>query len=194
MSPIPTSGKFLSLIPTANYQRVIGSLKGGEGYFKRPTGIAVDSAAERIYVTDTLRNKIYMLDMQGNILQQIGQKALATRVQFSHRVAPERQRLDRGGCHEFPRAGTRSFRRLQVRHRTNRRQHGRDVPSQRDRRWIPKATSIVVDGLWGIVQVFNRQGRLAVLLWTAWHRPRDNFNCRLGCLLIMTTGFLWWIP
>jgi len=48
-------------------------LKGGEGYFKRPTGIAaVDSAAQRIYVTDTLRDKIFVLDMQGHVLQSIG--------------------------------------------------------------------------------------------------------------------------
>ena len=45
--------------------RAIGSLKGGEGYFKRPTGIAVDSAAQRIYVTDTLRDKVFVLDMEG---------------------------------------------------------------------------------------------------------------------------------
>src|SRR5208283_4260511 len=65
-------GKIFVYDPNGKYQRAIGSLKGGEGYFKRPTGIAVDSAAQRIYVTDTLRNQIYMLDMQGNILQQIG--------------------------------------------------------------------------------------------------------------------------
>ena len=52
--------------------RTIGALKGGEGYFKRPTGIAVDSAAQRIYVTDTLRDKVFVLDMQGNVLQSIG--------------------------------------------------------------------------------------------------------------------------
>ena len=57
------SGKFL---------RVIGSLKGGEGYFKRPTGIAVDSAAQRIYVTDTLRDQVFVLDMEGNIVGKFG--------------------------------------------------------------------------------------------------------------------------
>jgi DNA-binding beta-propeller fold protein YncE len=61
-------GKFL---------RAIGSLKGGEGYFKRPTGIAVDSAAQRIYVTDTLRDQVFVLDMQGNVLQTIGKTAKA---------------------------------------------------------------------------------------------------------------------
>ena len=54
------------------YKRAIGSLKGGEGYFKRPTGIAVDSAEQHIYVTDTLRDRIYMMDMQGSVLRVIG--------------------------------------------------------------------------------------------------------------------------
>ena len=55
--------------PSGKFLRVIGSLKGGEGYFKRPTGIAVDSAAQRIYVTDTLRDQVFILDMQGKVLQ-----------------------------------------------------------------------------------------------------------------------------
>src|SRR6202007_1300357 len=65
-------GKIFVFNANGKYQRAIGSLKGGEGYFKRPTGIAVDSQAQRIYVTDTLRNKIYVMDMQGSVLQTIG--------------------------------------------------------------------------------------------------------------------------
>src|SRR5579871_1442017 len=64
------SGKIFVFNSDGKFQHAIGSLKGGEGYYKRPTGIAVDSAAQRIYVTDTLRNKIFMLDMQGNVLEQ----------------------------------------------------------------------------------------------------------------------------
>ena len=60
--------------PGGKFVRAIGSLKGGEGYFKRPTGIAVDSAAQRIYVTDTLRDEIFVLDMQGAVLQTIGKR------------------------------------------------------------------------------------------------------------------------
>lgn len=56
------------------FQHALGSLKGGEGYFKRPTGIAVDSAAQRIYVTDTLRDQVFVLDMNGTVLQTIGQE------------------------------------------------------------------------------------------------------------------------
>ena len=57
------NGKFL---------RTFGSLKGGEGYFKRPTGIAVDSAAGQVYVTDTLRDQVFILDMQGTVVKTIG--------------------------------------------------------------------------------------------------------------------------
>src|ERR1035441_79629 len=66
------SGKIFVFDGEGKFRRVLGSLKGGEGYFKRPTGIAVDSAGQRIYVTDTLRDKIYVLDMQGQVMQTIG--------------------------------------------------------------------------------------------------------------------------
>ena len=49
-------------------------MKGGEGFFKRPTGIAIDSAAQRIYITDTLRDKVFVLDMNGSVLQTIGKR------------------------------------------------------------------------------------------------------------------------
>ena len=39
------AGKIFVFEPSGKYVRAIGSLKGGEGYFKRPTGIAVDSTA-----------------------------------------------------------------------------------------------------------------------------------------------------
>jgi DNA-binding beta-propeller fold protein YncE len=66
------AGKIFVFDAKGKFQRVIGSLKGGEGFFKRPTGIAVDSPAQKIFVTDTLRNKIFVLDMQGSILNTIG--------------------------------------------------------------------------------------------------------------------------
>jgi DNA-binding beta-propeller fold protein YncE len=68
------SGKIFVFDANGKYKRAIGSLRGGEGYFKRPTGLAVDSAEQRIYVTDTLRDKIFVLDMGGNVLKTIGDK------------------------------------------------------------------------------------------------------------------------
>jgi DNA-binding beta-propeller fold protein YncE len=66
------SGRIFVFDSNGKFKRLIGALRGGEGYFKRPTGIAVDSAAQRIYVTDTARNKVFILDMQGQVLQTIG--------------------------------------------------------------------------------------------------------------------------
>jgi len=67
------AGKIFVFDNENKFRRVIGSIKGGEGYFKRPTGIAVDSVGQRIFVSDTLRHKIFVLDMQGSILKTIGQ-------------------------------------------------------------------------------------------------------------------------
>lgn len=146
--------------PNGKFLRVIGSLKGGEGYFKRPTGIAIDSAAQRIYVTDTLRNQVFVLDMQGTVLQTIGKEGetagdfnfptelrlvgmdLLVVDAMNFRV----QAFDRSGKFEF------TFGKLG------------DNPGAMFR---PKAVAVdsegdmyVVDSLWGIVQVFNRQGQL----------------------------------
>jgi DNA-binding beta-propeller fold protein YncE len=100
------AGEIFVFEPSGKYLRAIGSLKGGEGYFKRPTGIAVDSAAQRIYVTDTLRDEGFVLDMQGNMLQTIGKNRPSRgRVQSSHRAAAGWAEPDGGGCDELPRAG-----------------------------------------------------------------------------------------
>lgn len=66
------AGKIFVFDAGGKFQRAIGSLRGGEGYFKRPTGIAVDSAADRIYVTDTLRDQVFIMDMKGSVLQKFG--------------------------------------------------------------------------------------------------------------------------
>lgn len=68
------TGRVFVYEPGGKFRRYIGALKGGEGYFKRPTGIAVDSAAQRIYVTDTWRDKVFVLDMKGEVLNSIGKK------------------------------------------------------------------------------------------------------------------------
>ena len=68
------AGKVFVFNAAGKFQRVIGSLKGGEGFFKRPTGIAVDSSAQRLYVTDTWRDRIYVLDLAGHVLETIGKR------------------------------------------------------------------------------------------------------------------------
>lgn len=66
------SGKVFVFGPNGKFLRVLGSLKGGEGFFKRPTGIAIEPETQRLYVTDTLRDKVYVLDAKGLVERTIG--------------------------------------------------------------------------------------------------------------------------
>jgi DNA-binding beta-propeller fold protein YncE len=146
--------------PNGKFVRTIGSLKGGEGYFKRPTGIAVDSAAQKIYVTDTLKDKVFVLGMDGTILQSIGKSGSADgefnlptelRITGNQLLVVDAmnfriQRFDLSGkfLNSIGSLG--------------------DSPGSFFR---PKALSIdseghiyVVDSLWGMVQVFDETGQL----------------------------------
>lgn len=154
------AGKVFVFEPSGKFKRALGSLKGGEGYFKRPTGIAVDSAAQKIYITDTLRDRIFVLDMDGRVLTSIGKRGggdgefnLPTELlvhdqnlyvvdAMNFRV----QYLDRAGAYqtEIGRLGDTSG--------TMFRPKGIALDSE-DHLYV-------VDGLWGIVQVFDQQGRL----------------------------------
>lgn len=154
------SGKIFVFNPDGKLHRVIGSLKGGEGYFKRPTGIAVDSAAQQIYITDTLRNRIFVLDMQGIVLKTIGKPGSGSgefnfptelRLQGPDLIVVDAmnfrvQVLDRSGNFES-----------EIGH----------VGEERGGFFRPKGVAVdseghvyVVEALSGIIQVFNRQGNL----------------------------------
>lgn len=152
------AGKFL---------RAIGSLKGGEGYFKRPTGIAVDSAAQRIYVTDTLRDKIFVLGIDGVVLGTIGQEGEGNG-EFNR---PTDLRLNGDSLlvvdsmnfrvQAFDRAG-------KFQYAIGKLEAGQEVMIQ------PGSVSVdsegdlyVVDGLRGLVQVFNHEGQLLYFFGTA---------------------------
>lgn len=153
-------GKIFVFDAGGKYRRVIGSLKGGEGYFKRPTGIAVDSAAQRIYVTDTLRNKIFVMDMQGSVLQVIG-KTGAGDGEFNY---PTELRLNGP---DLAVVDAMNFR-VQVFDRSGSFKYAIGKIGD-GAGWIfrPKGLGYdseghlyIVDGEWGVVQVFDDQGRL----------------------------------
>ena len=154
------SGKIFVFDANGKYERAVGSLKGGEGYFKRPTGIAVDSAAQRIYVTDTLRNKVYVMDMQGSVLQTIGKPGQGDgefnfptelRLLGSHLIVVDAMNFR---VQVFDRAGTFQF-------------AIGNATEELKEMFRPKAVGVdseghlyVVDGFSGVVQVFNRQGQM----------------------------------
>jgi len=154
------SGKIFLFDAGGKYRRAIGALKGGEGYFKRPTGIVVDSAAQHIYVTDTLRNKIYMMDMQGSVLQVIGKPGTGDG-EFHY---PTELRLNGP---DLVVVDAMNFR-VQVLDRSGTFRYAIGKPGD-GTGWIfrPKGIGFdsenhlyVVDGLWGVVQVFDREGQL----------------------------------
>jgi len=154
------AGKIFVFEPGGKFRRAIGSLKGGEGYFKRPTGIAVDSAAKRIYITDTLRDKIFVLDMDGAVLQTIGRRGNGE-VEFNlpTEVLVRDENLFVVDAMNF---------RVQFLNRSGgfETEVGR-LGDSSGSMFRPKGIGIdseghlyVVDGLWGVIQVFDRQGRL----------------------------------
>ncbi len=67
------AGKVFVFDPQGKARKVFGSLKGGEGFFRRPTGIAIDRGTHRVYVTDTLAHRVYILDGDGRVLRSFGQ-------------------------------------------------------------------------------------------------------------------------
>lgn len=51
--------------------RYIG-LFHGENMYERPAGIAIDRKARRLYLADTPRNLVFILDLEGNVLKRLG--------------------------------------------------------------------------------------------------------------------------
>jgi DNA-binding beta-propeller fold protein YncE len=154
------AGKVFVFEPGGKLKRVIGSLKGGEGFFKRPTGIAVDSEAQRIYVSDTLRNKIYILDMQGNVLQSFG-KTGSGNGEFNY---PTELRLDGS---DLIVVDAMNFR-LQIVDRSGQFKAAiGQIGDSQGYLFRPKGIGIdsedhfyVAEALSGMVQVFDREGHL----------------------------------
>jgi DNA-binding beta-propeller fold protein YncE len=154
------AGKVFVFQSSGKYQRAIGSLKGGEGFFKRPTGIAVDSAAQRIYVTDTLRDKIYMMDMQGSVLQMIGKRGTGEG-EFNY---PTELRLN---GQDLVVVDAMNFR-VQVMTRSGEFRYAiGKIGDNVGMMFRPKGIGFdseghlyVVDGMWGAVEVFDEEGRL----------------------------------
>jgi len=143
-----------------DYRRTIGALKGGEGMFKRPTGIAIDFGAQRIYVSDTWRQQIFVLDMNGSVLQKIG-KGGAAPGEFNF---PTELRLDDG---ELLVVDAMNFRVQLLQPSGGASVLTGGVGDGSADMFRPKGIGLdsehnvyVVDGLKDLVQVFNQQGQL----------------------------------
>ncbi len=154
------SGKIFVFNADGKYQHALGSIKGGEGFFKRPTGIAIDNAEQHIYVTDTLRNKIYVLAMNGEVLKTIGKEGTQPG-EFNY---PTELRLD---GKDLIVVDAMNFR-VQALERSGQFQYGVGViGDSAGTMFRPKGVAVdseghlyIVEGSLNAVQVFDREGRL----------------------------------
>jgi DNA-binding beta-propeller fold protein YncE len=154
------AGKVFVFEPSGKYKGVFGSLKGGEGFFKRPTGIAIDRDTQEIYVTDTLRDRIYVLDAKGQVLRTIGQHGEQNgEFNFPTELMVRNGMLAVVDAMNF---------RIQTFNRKGAYESSFGSLSDGDGGFLrPKGIALdseshiyLVEGMWGSVQVFDREGQL----------------------------------
>ena len=66
-------GRIAVYNPDGKFLKYIGKFKD-EGLFQAPRAIAIDRASGRIYLADTARNFILILDLNGKVLAQVGKR------------------------------------------------------------------------------------------------------------------------
>ena len=66
-------GKIFVFRQNGRFSHFLGDAKG-EGLYKRPTALAIDGASGEIYLTETLRHKVLVLDRQGRVLREWGKR------------------------------------------------------------------------------------------------------------------------
>jgi DNA-binding beta-propeller fold protein YncE len=154
------AGRVFVFDPQGKTRSVFGSLRHGEGFFKRPTGIAIDRETHRVYVTDTLADRVYILDADGRVLRSFGRHG-GEKGEFNYPIEVQVkngvvvvvdamnfrvQLFDRDGNFQAQ-IGT--------------------TGDPAGGIYRPKGVGIdsedhiyVVDSEWGLVQVFDRKGRL----------------------------------
>lgn len=66
-------GKIFVFNRNGDFKRMVGDIQG-EGFFKRATGIAIDKNTGTLFITDTLRNAVFVSDLNGKIRKSFGQR------------------------------------------------------------------------------------------------------------------------
>ncbi|MFZ5928294.1 MAG: hypothetical protein ACOYX1_12690 [Acidobacteriota bacterium] len=66
-------GKIFVFKKNGRFSHFLGDARG-EGVYRRPTGLAIDRASGEIYVTETLRHRVLVLDRQGRVIRAWGKR------------------------------------------------------------------------------------------------------------------------
>jgi DNA-binding beta-propeller fold protein YncE len=72
------SGAILVYDAKGKFRRYLKESKKPESYFQAPWGIAIDPATQRIYVCDTPRHMVIVLDKKGHVLDRFGKRGGGT--------------------------------------------------------------------------------------------------------------------
>lgn len=73
--------------PEGKFVRYIGK-RGDESLFHYPTAITIDRNRGRLYLLDSLRNLLYVLDLEGNVLKRMGRPRGHAIGKFSGDITP----------------------------------------------------------------------------------------------------------
>lgn len=68
------SGTILIYDSAGKFRHSLGTLSGGESYFESPAGIAIDGTTGRIYVCDTRRHMVIVMDGRGRLVAKAGKR------------------------------------------------------------------------------------------------------------------------
>lgn len=154
------AGKVFLFEANGKYRGALGVIKGGEGFFKRPTGIAIDPGTQNVYVTDTLRDRVYVLDQRGSVIRTFGQHGIGNgEFNFPTEVRIKGDTVAVVDAMNF---------RIQLFDTSGNFKGAIGSPGETSTGiFRPKALAIdsenhiyLVESQWGLVQVFNREGQL----------------------------------
>ena len=60
--------------PAGKFRRRLGELHGGESYFEQPTGLAINPSTGWMYICDSRRNMVVVMDGRGHLVSRLGKR------------------------------------------------------------------------------------------------------------------------
>ncbi len=151
------SGAILVFDARGKFRRYLRESKGTESYFQGPMGIAVDTATEHLYVCDSPRHMVIVLDKKGHVLDRFGRRGGGTQPgEFRYPT----QLVATGGEIVVLDSGNRRVQILDVRGRFRREIRISDVDNRSGLAVDGEQNVYLSDAVVNQVQVFNREGRL----------------------------------